>query len=75
MREYPDGAIKSYEDLCNADYGDVYEASRYFRMVSEPKRILGLTFACMRDMNIPKNGYNDWFLFVDKDKAIAYSKS
>ena len=75
-RAYPNGAFKSYEELCKyserAMLVDVYDASRKFKMI-RMQSLLSCTVAKLMDSNIPSNCYNDWFLFANEADAKAYA--
>lgn len=71
---YPDGAIKTFEELSNLLNEPVWCASKHFHEVQSYPTSLNLTVAHINDANIPTNGYNDWFLFTDLAKAKAYAE-
>lgn len=74
---YPNGAIKTVEELFEAEHKGVhiiYYSSAEYGM--EELNILSIKLSQMIDGNIGRlNGYNDWFMFVDKEQAQAYAKN
>ena len=70
---YPDGAIKSFEELLAHDSW-VYGASRDYCTVDDKKLVGSMTVSQLRDYNVLKlNGYNDWFVFADQSKAKEWA--
>lgn len=75
--EYPNGAIKTFKELSEfAHTNTIYGASQHFNTIEPDDRVLSISLAKMHDHNIEQlNGYNDWFLFANREDAEAWANN